>query len=189
MRVIDSIGDYTGAPSVVALGMFDGVHIGHQRLIRTAVEVARGTGCQCVVSTFDRHPLAVICPERAPRQLCTLEQNLHKMERLGADWALVQHFDSAFGDMDAEAYLRMLVKGMNARYLVVGENYTFGRGGRGTPGLLRTLEHAIGYETVVVPPVMDGKRVTSSTYIRELLEAGEAEHARRLLDIAPDARK
>ena len=90
MKVIYDTTDFTGHRAVVALGMFDGVHIGHQALIRRAVALARELEAQSVVCTFDRHPLSVLFPERAPKVLLPLHENLKKFERLGADWALVQ---------------------------------------------------------------------------------------------------
>ena len=108
MRVLHEEREFTGRASVVALGMFDGVHIGHQKLIRTAVEMAREMNAECVVCTFDRHPLSLLCPERAPEQLLPLEENLKKFEQLGADAALVKPFTKEFADMLPEDYLELL---------------------------------------------------------------------------------
>ena len=98
--------------SVAALGMFDGVHIGHQELIRNAVTLAKSMNARSVVCTFDRHPLSVLRPERAPKPLLTLQQNLLKFERLGADYALVKAFTPEFAATEPEAYLRSLVEKM-----------------------------------------------------------------------------
>ena len=183
MNVFSRPEEYSGQASAVALGMFDGVHIGHQLLIRTTVSLARAEGWQAVVSTFDRHPLSVIAPEHAPRALLTLQENIQKMERLGADWVYVQHFDREFAALPPEDFVHRIVVGLNARAIVVGENYTFGRRGAGNAALLEALSGPEGFRCVVVPPVMDGGRMTSSTWIRQLQQAGEAEHARRLMDI------
>lgn len=183
MKILHSENEFKGGASVVALGMFDGVHIGHQRLIRTAVEMARAMCAECVVCTFDRHPLSLLCPERAPERLLSLEENLAKFERLGADAALVKPFTQEFADMQPEDYLESLVDGLHARAVVVGENYTFGREGRGNAEMVRKLATKYGYRAKIVEPVMDGERMASSTYVRELRRAGEIEHARRLMEI------
>lgn len=169
--------------SVAALGMFDGVHIGHQELIRNAVILARSLNARSVVCTFDRHPLSVLRPNRAPKPLLTLEQNLLKFERLGADYALVKAFTPEFAATEPEDYIRQLVEKMRVRAIVVGENYTFGAKGRGNADLIRALAPELGYRAMVVAPVMDGSVMASSTYVRALQAAGEVAHVHRLMDI------
>lgn len=186
MIVLRSEEEFAGSASVAALGMFDGVHIGHQKLIRTAVKLAGELGASCVVCTFDRHPLSVLCPERAPQPLLSLAENLEKFRRLGADAALVKPFTRAFADTPPEDYLRHLVAALRVRAIVVGENHTFGAGGQGDAAMIRRLAPALGYRAVVVPPVMDGETVASSTYVRSLLRDGDAAHAARLLRIADE---
>ena len=183
MKIIYDEAAFTDAISVTALGMFDGVHIGHQALIRTAVRTARELGAACVVCTFDRHPLSVLCPARAPEALLPLEENLRKFEALGADWALVKPFTREYGATPPEAYLRDLTEKLRVRAVVAGENYTFGAAGRGDAALLRAMGPSLGYRPVIVPPVMDGDVMCSSTRIRQLLARGETEHAQRLLKI------
>lgn len=187
MRIIHDGSQFSGRQAVVALGMFDGVHIGHQALIRRAVALADALDAQSVVCTFDRHPLSVLCPERAPVPLLPLHENLKKFERLGAEWALVQAFTPEYGATPPEAFLRRLTAELRVAAIVVGENYTFGAGGRGDAALVRSLAPALGYRAVIVPPVMDGDVMCSSTHIRSLLARGETEHAQRLLMIAEDA--
>ena len=183
MKIIRSEAAFDGRASVVALGMFDGVHIGHQALIRRAVALARELDAQCVVCTFDRHPLSVLCPDRAPAPLLSLPENLNKFERLGADWALVKPFTPAYGATPPEDFLRALVRDLRVRAIVAGENYTFGAGGKGDAALIRRMAVVLGYRAEIVSPVMDGDVICSSTRIRRLIEAGEKEHARRLLEI------
>lgn len=183
MKVIREESEFTGRRAVVALGMFDGVHIGHQALIRRAVALAGELDAQSVVCTFDRHPLSVICPEKAPRALLPLHENLKKFERLGADWALVQAFTPEYGATEPAAFLEALVENLRAAAIVTGENYTFGAGGHGDAALIRRLALELGYRAEIVPPVMDGDVMCSSTRIRQLLAAGETEHAQRLLKI------
>ena len=186
MKIIYDERAFLEEGSVAALGMFDGVHIGHQELIRNAVTLAKSMNCRSVVCTFDRHPMSVIRPNRAPKPLLTLEQNLLKFERLGADYALVKAFTPEFAATEPEDYLRQLVKNMRVRAIVVGENYTFGAGGRGDAAMIRGMAPALGYRAEIVPPVMDGGVMCSSTWIRDLLARGEDAHAKRLLALAAD---
>lgn len=184
MRIIHSASEFTGPASVVALGMFDGVHIGHQALIRRAVALAEELDAESVVCTFDRHPLAVLFLEKAPKPLLSLGENLAKFERLGADWALVQAFTPEYGATPPEDFLKALVLDYRVRAIVAGENYTFGDHGRGDAAMIRDMAGALGYRAEIVPSVMDGDVMCSSTRIRQLIEAGETAHAERLLRIA-----
>ncbi len=183
MKIIYDTAAFTGHRAVVALGMFDGVHIGHQALIRRTVALAKQMEAQSVVCTFDRHPLSVLCPDRAPRALLPLHENLKKFERLGAEWALVQSFTPEYSATDPVAFLKELVRDMRVAAIVAGENYTFGAKGRGDSALIERLANDLGYCAEIVPPVMDGDVMCSSTLIRQLLAAGETEHAQRLLHI------
>lgn len=183
MRIIHESREFDAPAAVVALGMFDGVHIGHQALIRRAVALAGELDAQSVVCTFDRHPLSVLFPEKAPAPLLSLSDNLAKFERLGADWALVQAFTPEYGATLPEDFLRRLVSDFRVRAIVAGENYTFGAGGRGDAALIRSMADALGYRAEIVPPVMDGDVMCSSTRIRQLIEAGETAHAARLLKL------
>jgi len=183
MKVIRSPHELNEGKCVVALGMFDGVHIGHQSLIREAVRLAGEMNVPCVVCTFDRHPLSVLRPEMAPEALLSLDENLAKFALLGADYACVIAFTPEFAAMSPEDYLKSLVSDMGVCAIVAGENYTFGSRGRGNAEMLRAMQDELGYRAVIVPPVMDGDVMASSTRIRALLRMGETEHAKRLMDI------
>ena len=187
MKIIHDATEFTGHRAVVALGMFDGVHIGHQALIRRTVALASEMDARSVVCTFDRHPLSVLCPDSAPKALLPLHENLKKFERLGAEWALVQAFTPEYGATDPVVFLRSLVQSLRVAAIVAGVNYTLGAQGRGDAALIRRMADELGYRAEIVPPVMDGDVMCSSTRIRQLLEAGETEHARRLLAICEEA--
>lgn len=183
MKVIHSEKEFKGRVSVVALGMFDGVHIGHQKLIRDAVRIAHELEAECIVCTFDRHPLSVLFPERAPNALLPPEENLKKFERLGADTALVKSFTPEFAAMCPEDYIELLVDELKAKAIVVGENYTFGREGRGNAEMVRLLATKYGYRAKIVEPVKDAGGMISSTRIRALMRDGKTEEAHKLLKI------
>lgn len=182
MRVFYDTESYDLGSTVVALGTFDGVHAGHRVLIRRAIEIARAEGWKCAVCTFDRHPMEVLCPERCPKQLMTLDEKLKALEALGADAAVVQPFTREAADTDAAEYLDQLIRALDVRCIVVGFNYTFGAGGRGNAEMIRTEAARRGIRAEIVEAVRDGDDVVSSTLIRRLIESGEYERAGRLKD-------
>lgn len=181
MRIITDEREYTGPGAVLALGMFDGVHIGHRALIGRAVEMAKEIGCDSMLCTFDRHPRSVLFPERAPVPLMTQEEQLHEIEKLGVDWALVKPFDTEFANVSAEAYITSLIWATYAQGVVCGEDYSFGRGGLGGPDMLRDMSAEFGFRLDVLESVKDGRDVVSSTLIRALLAGGDTARAMRLL--------
>lgn len=183
MQILRSEREYTGKASVLALGTFDGVHIGHAALIRRTHDIAADMGADCVVCTFDRHPLAVLHPERAPAQLTTLAEKCAKFAFLGADYTLVRHFTLELASQSAEAYLTQLVQSMRAVAVVVGENHRFGFHGQGDARLIGEMSAKMDFAAVIVPPVYDQGELVSSTLIRRLLASGERARAERLLDI------
>lgn len=181
MIVITGEEQYTGGGAVLALGMFDGVHLGHRSLINRAVEMAREMNADAMVCTFDRHPLSVIRPEAAPEALMSLEDRLRIFERLGADWALVKPFTREFADIEAEYFLENLVRLTRAKAIVCGENYSFGRGGRGGSAMIENMGRRLGYRPVIMKSVKNGGEVVSSTLIRRLISEGDMRRARELL--------
>ena len=183
MRVWRNESEYDLGSCVVALGMFDGVHIGHQALIRRAQALAREMEAACIVYTFDRHPLSLLRPERAPRQLISLEERLEKLERMGVDGVLVRAFSAEFAATDSRGFLEGLVEKLQARGIVAGFNYTFGAGGYGNAGLIRSEAERLGYEYEIIEAVLEAGETVSSTLIRRLLEAGDTQRAERLLRI------
>jgi riboflavin kinase/FMN adenylyltransferase len=167
---------------VAALGAFDGIHLAHARLISTAVERARALGLPSVVCTFDPHPASVLWPERAPLPIATLDDNLARMDSLGADAALVIPFTLDFSRMEAEAFVEEVLAGtLGAREIVVGFNHTFGHDARGTAALLTELGPRHGFAARVLPPLRLRGQTVSSSAIRELLRDGDAAHAAELL--------
>jgi len=183
VKVLHSEKEFMGRASVVALGMFDGVHIGHQKLIRTAAAIAEEMDAKCIVCTFDRHPLSVLKPEYAPQPLLPLDKNIEKFEKLGAEMVLVKAFTKELAAICAEDYIEMLVDGLKAKVIVVGENHTFGRGGRGNAEMVRQLAKKYGYRAKIVEPVRDKEGTISSTRIRTLMREGRIREAEALMDI------
>ncbi|MBR2854861.1 MAG: bifunctional riboflavin kinase/FAD synthetase [Clostridia bacterium] len=180
MRVIR--GTEKAGERVVALGTFDGVHLGHQALLKTAGAYAKEHGIPLRVYTFDRHPLDVIAPRYAPKILTTLPEKMSKMCRLGVDEVQLVTFDRSMADMAPEAFLSRLRETMDVRAVVAGWNYTFGRKAGGNAALLREDGAKHGYDVLIEEPVVrfDGTAVSSSL-IREELQAGNTDEADTLM--------
>ena len=172
---------YCAKSSVLALGMFDGVHIGHRVLLERAAHLAKERGVPLVVCTFQEHPLQVIAPEKCPPMLSTFDERNQLMEALGVDVLCAMPFTRAVMDMLPEEYVGHLVRRFHPVAVVCGYNHTFGRKGQGTPALLDALGAALGFETSVVPKITLGEQEVSSSAIRGLLASGRADMARRLL--------
>ena len=182
MRIWRSQTEFDLPASVLALGTFDGLHAGHRALIERAMELSREINCACVVCTFDRHPLSVLSPGNAPRQLMRLDEKLAVLEKMGVVGVLVETFDVACAATEPELYLEELVRNMRARALVAGFNHHFGAHGRGDADMIRREAARLHYRAEILPPVQDGGDVVSSTLIRALLENGDTGRAKRLME-------
>lgn len=169
------------ASSVVGIGVFDGVHLAHQELIGRVVQHARATGRPSVVLTFDPHPQEVLTGHPLPR-LASLEERLARIARIGVDSAKVLRFSREFSQASPEEFVRdVLVARLAPVRVVVGFNFTFGRGGRGNAHTLAELGAKYGFDVETVESVSLGDQTVSSSAIRQSLESGDVENAARLL--------
>ena len=168
--------------AVLALGNFDGFHLGHQAVVGEAVEWAMERGCPAIVATFDPHPVRHFAPHVPPFRLTTLEQREELFAAAGADAMLVFHFDDALAGTTAEEFVTgLLGERIGARGVVTGEDFTFGKARGGNLEVLRETGARVGIEARAVGPVMDAGRPVSSSRIRDALKAGECDEAARLL--------
>ena len=167
-------------PSAVALGTFDGVHLGHRAILGTALRRAREVGVEAVACTFDPHPIEVLQPDRAPRPITPLDERLALIGDTGVDAVVVLAFTRALAAVEPEAFVKdVLLDRLHAREIVVGYNHRFGRGARGDARLLEDLAGRLGFRAHVVPPMtVDGVAV-SSTEIRAALHRGDVRSAAR----------
>lgn len=166
---------------VVTLGVFDGVHLGHQRVIRTAMSLAHARRSECVLLTFDRHPRAVLSGS-PPRSILSLEQRLRLFEKLGVDMVEVLPFDEDLRTWTAREFVeRQLVERYDARTLVLGHDARFGRDGS-EPGAVERACRGVGVEMIRVEPERLGTKTISSTLIRRLIEDGALAEAAAMLD-------
>jgi riboflavin kinase/FMN adenylyltransferase len=170
----------------VTLGVFDGVHRGHEAILRATLERARALKGSAVVITFDRHPLTVLAPDLAPRCIMTLPQRLERFAALGFDLAVVLPFTRSLARRPAADFVRtVLTRRLRAAAVVVGYDFHFGRGGRGDAALLSALGLRHGFSVTVVPPALDHGEPISSTRIRRLIRLGRFAGACRLLGRPP----
>jgi riboflavin kinase/FMN adenylyltransferase len=181
VRELDSVPPDT-RPSVVALGTFDGVHLGHRAILGTALSRARVSGLEAVACTFDPHPMEVLQPERAPRPITPLDERLALIAETGVDAVVVLSFTLRLAAVEPEAFVKeVLLVRLRAREVVVGYNHRFGRGARGDARLLEDLAGRLGFRAHVVAPLtVDGVAV-SSTEIRQALQRGDVARAARSL--------
>jgi riboflavin kinase / FMN adenylyltransferase len=169
-------------PTVLTLGVFDGLHLGHQLIMRTVVERARAAAAVPTVITFEPHPRAVLHPESAPPLLQTFDQKIEALGVLGIQQTIVIHFDEVFSQIRAEDFLRDVVMDrLQAKEVYLGRGFAFGHNREGNIELLRKISSQLGFIADEVAEVgLRGQRVSSSR-IRELLLKGQVNLARRML--------
>lgn len=180
-RLFDARNENDARGCVVAVGTFDGVHIGHQALISRAVSLAREADVPCVVFTFQNHPLSVLAPQRVPSFLSSSEERRRVFASLSVDFVIEEPFTKELASLSAEGFLSRLVETLAPRTVVVGENFSFGAGGRGTPEFLASQGKNMGFHVEKVPLLSYAGKTVSSTRIRALLSEGDVRLAGELL--------
>ncbi|MFA4875611.1 MAG: bifunctional riboflavin kinase/FAD synthetase [bacterium] len=169
-------------PTAVALGVFDGVHLGHLELIRRTRDAAARINGKALAYTFEPHPVRVLSPSECPQLLTTLDQKLKLLDEAGIDAVIVEPFSREFAHMDAGAFFRdVIVSRMRAAAVIVGYDFTFGLHRQGTIEMLEVFGREQGIETIVVPAIFARDTLISSTVIRRMISHGEVDHARELL--------
>lgn len=181
LRTISELRNLPG-PLFLAIGVFDGVHRGHQAVIRRALEAARSASGTAVVVTFDPHPVRVLRPEQAPRLLTSTAHKLRLIRDLGVMHQLVIPFDLGFAATPPEDFIRALAAAAQPlREICVGFEWSFGKGRVGNLALLDRLGAELGFDEVGVPAVEMEGEIISSTLIRHAVETGDLARAARLL--------
>jgi phosphoribosyl 1,2-cyclic phosphate phosphodiesterase len=171
-----------GRGSVIAIGTFDGIHLGHQKVLEFAITLAKGTGAVATALTFEPPPVKVLRPESAPPRISTNQQRMDWFGAIGMEAAVVLPFTKELAALTAEDFVReILVRQLQVRAVVVGHNFRFGNRQAGDVKVLREMGMRRGFEVVVHTPVILDGEVVSSTLIRKLVSEGDARHAARLL--------
>lgn len=184
MLVLNSISELSAIPGplFLAIGVFDGVHLGHKAVIGRVLEDANKAGGTAVVVTFDPHPARVLRPDRAPRLLTSTPHKIRLIRDLGVSHLLVIPFDAVFAEMPPEDFILSLHRACRPlREICVGFEWCFGRNRAGNLEMLKIWGDKLGFDEVGVPVVEIGGQVVSSTLIRAAVEAGELEKAARFL--------
>ena len=180
-RIIEELGRALRSPAV-AIGNFDGVHLGHRALLEECLRITRASGGEVVALTFDPHPARFFAPSLAPPMLTPLGRRIELLQEAGAQLVLVEPFTAELAGMLAEDFVeKVLAKDIGARHVVVGSDFSFGRDRRGNTGLLVNAGRAVGIGVSVVPQVTASGLVCSSTKIREFVLEGRVEGASLLL--------
>jgi riboflavin kinase/FMN adenylyltransferase len=171
-----------GRKACLAIGVFDGVHLGHQQIIRQMIADARQHDAAALVVTFDRHPNAVVAPDRVPPQIFSRSQKIRAIESLGTDALLEIHFDPAFSQKSGEVFIRELARDLGKIHSIcVGANFVFGHRRSGNVELLKRLGGELKFQVHGVAELaLDGQTV-SSTRIREAVGAGDLDAAGQML--------
>ena len=168
--------------AIIALGNFDGFHLGHQAVAKEAIDWARAEGRPSIIATFDPHPVRHFKPDAEPFRLTTLEQRQELYLAAGATAMLVFHFDGELAGTTAEDFVKVLLaEHLGVAGVVTGEDFTFGKGRGGNREVLQTLGREVGIEARAVAPVMDGGKPVSSSRVRDALREGNPQEAARLL--------
>jgi len=168
--------------SVLTLGNFDGIHLGHQELVRMVIGRAREIGGQSIVVTFRPHPLKVLAPEKCPPLISIYEEKIGLFEKLGIDVLVKIPFSLQFAEMTPREFVKgVLCDTLGAKDIFVGYNYRFGKGREGTTQMLKQMGREFGFKVHEVEQISLDGEVISSTKIRQLLKDGEVEHAARFL--------
>lgn len=168
-------------PAHATIGSFDGIHRGHQALLKPLIAGARKAGAASVLVTFEPHPRCVLDPNNCPANLTTLDEKTWLLDQLGLDHVIVIPFTPQVAALSPAAFMERLLRGMQLRHLVTGENFRFGHGRRGDAAFLRRLGTRIGFTVAVAPTVEWSGSSISSSRIRRLVLLGQLRAAAQLL--------
>ncbi|PIQ26003.1 hypothetical protein COW36_02650 [bacterium (Candidatus Blackallbacteria) CG17_big_fil_post_rev_8_21_14_2_50_48_46] len=168
--------------TAVAIGTFDGCHLGHQSVIQSMLQEAKARQLNSVVLSFQNHPLSVLAPERMPALLSSCTEKEIALNRLAPDAAVLLNFDQSFSELSPEAFVEeILVKKLQAKHVTVGFNFHFGHQAQGTPERLKQLGQQYGFEVSIHPPYELEGKVINSSRIRQHLQNGQLSESAQLL--------
>ncbi|MDX5364278.1 MAG: bifunctional riboflavin kinase/FAD synthetase [Pseudazoarcus pumilus] len=182
MQVLRGIPERAAQPSVLTIGNFDGVHRGHQALLEMLVQKACACAAAATVLTFEPHPREYFSPQNAPARLASLRDKLLQLSQNGVDRVHVCRFNAAFAGLSAERFIEdVLVRGLDVRHLIIGDDFRFGAKRQGDFALLQQAGARLGFGVEAMPTLADGAVRVSSSAVRDALAAGELDRAAALL--------
>ncbi|MGE5385295.1 MAG: bifunctional riboflavin kinase/FAD synthetase [Betaproteobacteria bacterium] len=182
MRVLRGFSTPVSTPSVLTIGNFDGVHLGHAALLEQLMQSAVRLNLSPAVLTFEPHPREFFAPQSAPARLAILREKLELLGAAGVETTMICHFNAAFAALSADEFIeQVLVRGLKVRHLIIGDDFRFGQGRRGDFASLVEAGRRFGFTVEAMGTVMvDGERVSSSA-VRDALAKGDMQRAARLL--------
>ncbi|MEE9542289.1 MAG: bifunctional riboflavin kinase/FAD synthetase [Thermodesulfobacteriota bacterium] len=182
MKVIKDVAKESFKDTILTLGNFDGLHLGHQRILRAVSARAKELRLKSVVYTFDPHPQKVVAPDKSPPLIMTLVEKILLLEGFSIDYLVVAAFTKKLAQKDPREFVKeVLVEGFSAREVIVGHDYAFGKGKRGTINHLKELAKEFGFKVTVIEAYKLGGQVVSSSRVREEIKEGRPGKAKRLL--------
>ncbi|TGK22363.1 bifunctional riboflavin kinase/FAD synthetase [Leptospira fluminis] len=182
LRNLERLGETIGTPTVLTLGNFDGIHLGHQALLERIKEISLETGLPSVAITYYPNPALVLGKDKDLGSLTTQSDKEALIESFGIDWLVIVPFTMELASMEAEDFLHnILIEELNAKKILIGFNHCFGKGRRGNYELLQQYSSKYGYELEKLEPVYLGNTKLSSSYIRSLIREGEVSKAEECL--------
>jgi riboflavin kinase/FMN adenylyltransferase len=182
MLVFRTVPERATTPTVLTIGNFDGLHLGHRAMLERLVAKARALGLPATVMTFEPHPRELFVPDQAPARLTSLREKLALLEACGIDRTYICHFSRSLASLTADDFIaRVLRQGLDVRHLIIGADFRFGKGRGGDFALLERAGRAHGFGCEAMHTIEVGGERVSSSAVRDALAAGDLEHAARLL--------
>ena len=163
---------------VIALGNFDGVHLGHQEILKRVVEKAKKKGGTGIVVTFEPHPLKILSPEKCPPLIISFRDKAELLEQVGIDILICLHFDREFSELSPSEFVnKIIIEGIGAKEVLVGYDFAFGKKRGGDTNTLKKLGERLGFNVNIVEPISVENKIVSSTLIRNLIKEGNVREA------------
>ncbi|MBE9531525.1 MAG: bifunctional riboflavin kinase/FAD synthetase [Proteobacteria bacterium] len=182
MKLIKDIKKTRFKDTILTLGNFDGLHLGHIKILKLVNKRAKDFKAKSVVYTFDPHPLKVVAPEKSPPLMLTVKDKARLVESFGIDYLVVASFTRKFASKDPREFVKeVLVNGLKVREVIVGHDYAFGKGKRGTISFLRKLGAEFGFKVTVIDAYKLGGKIVSSSRVRAEVKGGRLQSAAKLL--------
>jgi riboflavin kinase / FMN adenylyltransferase len=183
MEIYHDLNDFTTLPSsVVSIGVFDGVHLGHRQIFQKQRAIAQKQGLKSVIFTFAQNPIEVLKPDLAPNPVVDLDTKINLLAQQKPDFLIIQNFDQNLANLTAEQFIeQILLAKLRAQVVVVGANFRFGQAQQGNTKLLQSFRQKQGLQTIELQPLASQGDTVSSTRIRQLLQTGKIDQASQLL--------
>ncbi len=177
MKIITDEKRLPNKPVALAIGTFDGMHLGHKYLLNKLIEISKRNNCYSMVYTFRRHPMLFLDPNNAPPLLMSLAQKILEFKKLGLNLVFVQNFDHKFAEISSHGFISLLRENYNVRHIVIGHDFRFGHKGMGDVSLLKQFSLSKGFEVTSIQPHKVDGQIVSSSAIRILLKQGKVKEA------------